>query len=675
MTNTVGYFAITAALLVSLAGSVGAFAAVRTRRPDLAAWGRRATYLVFGLATLATGTMVYALVAHDFSVGYVAQVGSRSTPLFYTIISLWSSLDGSILFWGWIIAGYTAAVSYIHRDSYRELMPAVSGTLLAVNVFFWLLLAWPANPFTRVFPVPLDGPGPNPLLQNHPFMGLHPPLLYLGYVGLAVPFAFGIAALVTGKVGGEWIRAVRRWTMAPWIFLTTGIVAGAWWSYEVLGWGGYWAWDPVENASFLPWLTATAFLHSIMVQERRQTLKTWNILLVIATFLLTLFGTFLTRSGILASVHAFTEGLIGPFFLGFIALVAIVSLGLVAWRSDQLKSQPALDSLASRETAFLLNNLLLVAFTFTVLLGTVYPLIAEAFRGVKVSVGAPYFNRMSVPLALGLVLLVGVGPALPWRRGSPELLKRKFAWPSILAALSAIVFWVVGVRDFWTLLTLVLAVLSVALLVGEFWRPAQARRKAHSEGWGGATLNLMMKNRRRYGGYFVHLGIIIIAVGIALSSTYRAEREVTLGVGDAVTFAGYTVGLDSLYAGREPHRDFVEAAFNIWEGSDQVAVMRPRLNYYPTSDQPIGSPHVRTRPTEDLYLSLMAYARDGSNATVNIIVNPMVVWIWIGGGIAALGALFAISTIGFAAERPRAPGGKRAETTQEPARAAVGGAD
>ncbi len=636
--------------------------------------GRRAVYVVFGLATLAIVTMVYALVAHDFSVGYVAQVGSRSTPLFYTVISLWSSLDGSILFWGWILAGYSAAVVYIYRNRYKDLMPAVAGTLLAVNVFFWLLLAWPANPFVRVFPVPADGPGPNPLLQNHPFMGLHPPLLYLGYVGMAVPFAFGIAALITGRVGGDWIRAVRRWVMAPWIFLTAGIVAGAWWSYEVLGWGGYWAWDPVENASFLPWLTATAFLHSVMVQERRQTLKTWNILLVIATFVLTLFGTFLTRSGILASVHAFTEGLIGPFFLGFITIVLIASLVLVALRTEELKSEPALDSLASRETAFLVNNLLFVAFTFTVLLGTMYPLIAEAFRGVKVSVGAPYFNQMSIPIALALVFLTGVGPALPWRRGSPKLLRKKFLWPTVAADLAAIVFFVVGVRNFWTLLTLVLSVFAVGLIVGEFWRPIQARREAHEEGLASAVRQVVGKNRRRYGGYTVHLGVVLIAVGIALSATYRQETEATLRPGEATVFAGYTLRLDSIYGIREPHRDVVAAVVSVGKGESVSAVMTPRMNYYPMSQNPIGSPSVRTRPNEDLYLSLAAYAQNGSTATLAIIVNPMVVWIWIGGGIVSLGALFAISTLGFGAERRprmRAPETGEAETVE----AAVGGTD
>ena len=678
MISSLGHVAVGGALIFSLIGAVLGYLASFKERDGLWVGARRAAYGVFALAVVANLAMVYALVTHDFSVEYVAKVGSRATPVFYTVISLWSSLEGSILFWGLILGGYTAAVVYIYRDRYRELMPAVTGTLLAVNVFFWLLIAWPADPFGAVFPVPADGPGPNPLLQNHPFMGLHPPLLYLGYVGMAVPFAFGIGALISGRVDGEWIRAVRRWIMAPWIFLTMGIIAGGWWAYAVLGWGGYWAWDPVENASLLPWLTATAFLHSVMVQERRQMLVVWNVTLVIVTFALTLFGTFLTRSGIIGSVHSFTEGLIGPFFLGFIALVLIVSLALIAWRSDRLHGDAALDAIASRETAFLVNNLLFVAFTFTVLLGTTYPLVAEAVRGVQVSVGAPYFNQMSVPIALALVFLLGVGPALPWRRGSPDLLAKKFIWPTGAAAAAGIIFWAGGVREVMTWATLVLGVLAVGLIFGEFWKSADARRRAHGEGWAQALKNVTLKNRRRYGGYVVHLGVVVVAVGIALSSTYRSEQEVTLRPGELTNFQGYSLRLDSLYAGREPHRDYVEAALSVQKGAGaRIESMTPRLNYYPMSQQPIGTPAVRTRASEDLYLTLMAYAQDGSTATVNVLVNPMVVWIWIGGGIMALGALLAISVASGRREPVPAP---RSEASLSPAGgpiepAGVGGAD
>ena len=391
-------------------------------------------------------TMEIALLSHDFSVSYVARVGSRETPTYYTAISLWSSLEGSILFWGWILSAYGALVAFVNRKSDSRLIPFAQGVMGFVGLFFYGLLTGPANPFGAVFPVPANGPGPNPLLQNHPLMGLHPPMLYFGYVGLTVPFAFAIGALLSGKLDEEWIRLTRRWTVAAWAFLSVGIVAGAWWSYEVLGWGGYWAWDPVENASFLPWLTATAFVHSVMVQERRGMLKTWNLSLIIGTFLLTLFGTFLTRSGILDSVHAFTEGVIGPMFLAFIALIMIVSLVLIAWRSDRLHSPGSLDAVVSRESTFILNNLLFVAFTFTVLLGTTFPLIVEAANGNRVSVGPPYFNMVSIPIGVLLLFLMGVGPALPWRRTTPEKMKRTFLVPAVVGLATGLLGFVLGTR-------------------------------------------------------------------------------------------------------------------------------------------------------------------------------------------------------------------------------------
>ena len=325
-------------------------------------------------------------------------------------------------------------------------LPYALGTVLCVNIFFLLLISWPANPFRALSPIPPDGPGPNALLQNSPFMGVHPPLLYTGYVGMSVPFALATGALLAGRLNPDWPKVIRRWTMIPWTFLSLGIVAGAWWSYEVLGWGGYWAWDPVENASFMPWLTATAFLHSVMVQERRGMLKTWTITLIVSTFLLTVLGTFLTRSGVLASVHAFTQSPIGPFFLTFLGLVLLGSLTLLAWRSDALSSEGRFDAALSRESAFMVNNLLFASFAFVVLLGTMFPLIAEAARGVKVSVGGPYFSQMSVPIALLLIFLAGVGPALPWRKGSLELLRGKFRWPTIVAVATGIVLAVSGVR-------------------------------------------------------------------------------------------------------------------------------------------------------------------------------------------------------------------------------------
>ncbi len=642
MIGQLGHLATLAAFFLSLAGVAIAIAAGTTQRSGLWTQARRAVAGVFVLASAANLLMVYALVTRDFSVSYVAEVGSRSTPLFYTVVSLWSSLDGSLLFWGWVLAAYAFAVTYVYRHSYRRLMPYAAATFLAIGVFFWFLVTWPANPFASVFPVPADGPGPNPLLQNHPFMALHPPLLYLGYVGMSVPFAFAMAALMSGELGADWVRASRRWTVAAWVFLGWGIIGGGWWAYEVLGWGGFWAWDPVENASLMPWLTATAFLHSAMVQERRQAMRTWNISLVVGTFALTLLGTFLTRSGILGSVHAFSEGPIGPLFLGFIAVVLIVALALIGWRSDRLKSPGTLDALMSREAAFLLNNLLLTVLTFTVLIGTLFPLIVEIVRGVQVSVGAPYFDQMGMPVLLALIFLMGVGPALAWRRTSPERFRRKLLAATAAAVLGVAVAWLAGARGAYMILTFAFAGFALMLNLTEFWLPARARARAHGERLPQSLRAVIRQNPRRYGGYVVHVGVIVMAIGITVSSTFQTKAEVTLRMGEALRIGAYELRMDSLFAGREPQRDFVAASISVLKGASLVGELRPRLNYYPTSNRPIGTPAVRSGLLEDLYLTIRAYERDGSTATIEALVNPMVLWVWIGGVIIALGALLAL---------------------------------
>ncbi|MEP6549653.1 MAG: cytochrome c biogenesis protein CcsA, partial [Gemmatimonadales bacterium] len=415
MTGFLAHNALLISLATVLLGAIVTPVAIRTGRRDLIQLTYGAVYTNFLLVTVAAGLMVYALVTHDFSVSYVAQVGSRSTPLLFTVISLWGALEGSILFWAWVLSLYAAAVVLIHNRRPGNLIPYASMTLLAVASFFAILLVGPANPFLPVFPVPADGPGPNTLLQNHYLMAVHPPLLYLGYVGMSVPFAFALGAIFSNEATkNDWSILSRRWMLASWGFLSAAIIAGMWWSYEVLGWGGYWAWDPVENASFLPWLTATAYLHSVMVQERRNMLRLWTLNLCVATFVLTILGTFLTRSGILSSVHAFTTGAIGYYFLAFIAVVLVTTLVLVAGNSDRIHTKGKLGGAASRETVFLLNNLFLTAVMLTVLVGTLYPLVAEAMRGVKVSVGEPFFNRMAIPAMVALIFLMGVGPALPW---------------------------------------------------------------------------------------------------------------------------------------------------------------------------------------------------------------------------------------------------------------------
>jgi cytochrome c-type biogenesis protein CcmF len=599
---------------------------------------------MFAAMTVAFVTMEIALLTHDFSVDYVARVGSRETPAYYTAISLWSSLDGSILFWGWILAAYQALVAFVQRDSESVLTPFALGVMGVVSIFFFGLLVGPASPFGLISPAPANGPGPNPLLQNHPLMGLHPPMLYFGYVGLTVPFAFAIAALLSGKLDEEWIRTTRRWTVAPWAFLSVGIIGGAWWSYEVLGWGGYWAWDPVENASFLPWLTATAFLHSVMVQERRGMLKTWNLTLIISTFLLVLFGTFLTRSGVLESVHAFTEGIIGPLFLAFIAFVAIISLGLIGWRSDRLHAPGHLDGVVSRESAFILNNLLLVAFTFTVLLGTTFPLIVEAVNQNRVSVGPPYFNKVSVPIGLMLLFLMGIGPALPWRRTSPEKLRKTFVVPTLAGVASAAIAFALGLRSFWPLLTIGFAGFVMATIVEEFRKGISARKRIAGVSTPVAFGQILTRNNRRYGGYVVHAGIVVIIVALALSGTGRTEREVTLNQGEHMLLGDYVIQYDEVWGEQEAQRFVVGSTFTIFREGEELGQMQPRMNYYTGSQQPIATPAVRSSLKEDLYLTLMAFDQErGGYATVRAIVNPAVPWLWIGGMIVALGGILAVA--------------------------------
>lgn len=643
MIRILGYSAQAASLALAVYGLVAAVAGVRLRRLELVRSAESAAYATFGMMLLANLAMVYALVTHDFSVSYVAQVGSRSTPLLITIISLWSSLEGSILFWGGVLAAYTAGAVYFTRGRLGTLGAYAMAVMHLVGAFFYLLLVGPANPFREVFPVPLDGPGPNPLLQNHILMAVHPPLLYLGYVGLTVPFAFAIGALLSGRLDDAWIRTTRRWTVAAWMFLSLAIMAGMWWSYEVLGWGGYWAWDPVENASFMPWLTATAFLHSVMVQERRGMLRVWNLTLIVATFLLTILGTFLTRSGVLTSVHAFSEGPIGIFFLAFMALVLLGSMALLAGRSSGLHSEGSLDSLVSRETVFLGNNLLLAAFTFTVLLGTLFPLAAEAVRGVKVSVGAPFFNRMTVPLSVTLIFLLGVGPALPWRRVDREHLRRRFLVPGAVLLAVAVGSIALGVRSVYTVLAFAFGAFAIVSNLQEYVVGARARMRAHGENPAVALGRLVGANPRRYGGYLAHLGILLMAVGIAASSSFRAEREVTLRPGEAVTIEDYTVRFDEIWARQEPHRDVVGANLAVLRGGERIGSLNPRLNYYAArGGEPITTPAVRTTVARDLYANLLAFARDGSTVTIHVLVIPAVGWIWWGGLVVGAGALLAL---------------------------------
>lgn len=637
------------ALLVSLAavvfGAILAPVAIRTDRREWLQLVYGAVYTNFLLVTIAAGSMVFALVTHDFSVSYVAQVGSRATPLLFTVISLWGALEGSILFWAWVLALYSAAVVVLHRRRPGNLVPYAVMTLLGVAAFFAILLVGPADPFLPVFPVPADGPGPNTLLQNHILMAVHPPLLYLGYVGMSVPFAFALGAIFSNEAASnDWSILSRRWMLTSWGFLSAAIIAGMWWSYEVLGWGGYWAWDPVENASFLPWLTATAYLHSVMVQERRNMLRLWTLNLCVATFVLTILGTFLTRSGILSSVHAFTTGAIGYYFLSFIAIVLVTTLMLVAGNSERIQTKGKLGGAASRETVFLLNNLFLTAVMLTVLVGTLYPLVAEAVRGVKVSVGVPFFNRMALPAMVSLLFLMGVGPALPWGSTTWADARKRLYPPGIAAVIMGAIAVVVGARSIYAILAFAFVGYAAMGNLREFWIGTRARHRAHAESWPTALARLTAGNRRRYGGYIAHIGVLLVALGISASATFRSEREATLAPGQTLTVAGHTVRLVKLWGREEPQRSVIGATMDVLGRNGAViGTMEPRMNYYRVSDQPVPTPDVRSGPSGDLYINLMAFESNGANATVKVIVEPLVPWIWFGGLVVVIGAITGLS--------------------------------
>jgi cytochrome c-type biogenesis protein CcmF len=659
------------ALLVSVAtvvfGAVIAPIAIRTGRREWLQLTYGAVYTNFILVTIATVAMVVALVTHDFSVSYVAAVGSRSTPLLFTIISLWGALEGSILFWAWVLALYAAAVVWLHHRRPGNLVPYAAMTMLAVAAFFGILLVGPADPFVPVFPVPSDGPGPNTLLQNHILMAVHPPLLYLGYVGMTVPFAFAVGAIVSREANSnDWAILSRRWMLAAWAFLSAAIIAGMWWSYEVLGWGGYWAWDPVENASFLPWLTATAYLHSVMVQERRNMLRLWTLNLCVATFVLTIFGTFLTRSGILSSVHAFTTGNIGYYFLAFIATVLVSTLVLVAGNSEHIRTKANLGGAASRETVFLLNNLFLTAVMLTVLVGTLYPLIAEAMRGVKVSVGEPFFNRMAIPAMVALIFLMGVGPALPWGSTTWTEARRRLLPPLIAAAAMGVIAILAGARGVYSILAFAFVGYAAVGNLREYWVGMKARRRAHGEGWGTALVRLIGGNRRRYGGYVAHIGILFVALGVAASSTFRSEREATLVPGQTLTVAGQTVRLKNVWGREEPQRSVIGATMDVLDSDSAViGTIHPRMNFYHVSDEPVPTPDVRSSIKGDLYVNLMAFETNGANATVKVIVEPLVPWIWFGGFVIVLGAVIGMFH-GGRRGTPRGPAPLEQDAAEEP---------
>ncbi len=642
MNSTLGYTLILAGLGFAVFGAVVGFWGGFTGRDGALAWVRRAVY---GFAACMLGSnllMIVALLQHDFSVKY----GSRSTPTIFTIVSLWSSLEGSILFWGAILGIYLFAFAFLYRKERTRYLQLALAVMCVVAIFFSFLIAGPANPWPAISPVPPDGPGPNPLLQNHWLMIVHPPMLYLGFVGMTVPFGIASGALLRGELTDTWLVPLRKWMLVPWLFLTIGIILGSWWAYAVLGWGGYWAWDPVENASFLPWLTATAFMHSTMVLERKRMLKLWTLALALTSFLLTIYGTFLTRSGVFNSVHAFSFSDIGPTFLVFLAVAFVFSVVVLSVRGHLLVAEHQLDSLVSREGSILVNNLVFVAITFTVFLGTTFPVLVEALQDKRISVGEPYFNKMAVPGGLMVLFLMGAGPMLPWGSSSYQTLRRQVLIPGVVGLAIVAVCLAFGLRGFAPLLTFGLAGFVTVITLRELLLPARQRMQEKQETAWLAFARSASRAPRRFGGYIVHLGIVVIIVAIAASSAYKLHHKGTLAPGETLQIADYTIRFDALTSGREPHRDWTAANLTITDGRGRTESLTgqkgPRMNIYERSTDPVGTPAVRPKLFEDLYISLIAYDGDGKSASLNAWVFPMAGWIWYSIPILLLGTLIAL---------------------------------
>ncbi len=638
--SEIGRLAVVLGFIVALWGIAASVLGALRRDARLVASGKHAAYAFSGLTTIAVVALVYLLLTRDFNVEYVAAYSSSTLPVWYTIAALWGGMKGSLLFWVFILAACNAVVQLQNRDKNRDQMPWVTATMLVVGAFFLSLLVFVTDPFERLPFTPREGSDLNPLLQNY-WMTIHPPSLYLGYVSTTVPFAFAIAALVTGKLGDAWIRSTRRWALFSWFFLSLGNLFGAAWAYVVLGWGGYWAWDPVENAAFMPWLTITAYLHSVMIQEKKDMLKVWNMALVILTFALTIFGTFLTRSGVISSVHSFTQSGLGPFFMIFLLAVLTISIGLLIWRLPLLKSRNELESVFSREAAFLLNNLILVGIAFTVFWGTVFPVISEWVRGVKITVGPPFFNRVNAPLGIALIFLMGVGPVIAWRKATLRSLWRSFATPVGTGIVVGAVSFVLGARNFYAVVAFSVAAFALATVWIEFWRGMRVRQAMLGEPPWTALSHLIGKNRRRYGGYIVHVGVVMIFVGIVASSVFKLELQRSMQIGDSVTLGGYTVRYEGIEVEDDPHVERTFARVSVWEGegpdAKRIGEVYPEKRFYKKPKQPTTEVSIWSTLGEDLYVVLGSYDPESRLAVFQVFVNPMIAWMWIGGVVLAIG--------------------------------------
>ena len=610
--------------------------------------GWRSSVIVSFTSITATILLLNSLLVSNFDINYVAHYTSLETPKFYKITALWAGQSGSLLFWLFVLSVYSLIILYQYRNQYIKLMPWVLIVLLSVQMFFLILVNFIENPFspTEADFVVTNGNGLNPLLQNLT-MAIHPPTLYLGYVGFTIPFAFAIAALIVKDMGSLWIRSIRRWTLIAWLFQSAGIILGGWWAYQELGWGGYWAWDPVENASFMPWLTGTAFLHSIIIQEKKGMLKIWNMILILLTFTLCIFGTFLTRSGVMSSVHSFAVSDLGPVFLFFIIIIILVSVYLILKRREIFKSEKRIESFTSRESGFLFNNVIFVIICFAVFWGTIFPVISEAIRGEKITVGAPFFNQVNIPIGLFLLFLTGIGPMLVWRRTSKKIFIRHFTIPTLIAIIIFLICFFIGIRNT-TLISFPLTGFVMVSILLEFYRGVKSRITRFKEPFLKATFKLVSKNRSRYGGYIVHIGIVFMFVGFS-GTAFDKEMEFALKEGNKIEFNNYNFELVSIIPQERPNHMAWVAWLNVWDLHNQlITTLYPEKRVYfhrdpnPDKRQPHSELDIYGTINKDIYSIFSGVDMLERIAYLKIMINPLVWWVWLGGYVLVFGTVISL---------------------------------
>jgi len=648
----IGQFALALAWVVTAYSIVASLLGIRLKHDNLIASGRNAALGTFVCITSAIACLGYLFAVSDFSIKYIAAHSNRDLPIYFKVSSIWGGQEGSLLFWGWLLTAYSALVIVQNWRKHSAMMPYVVAVLMGTSFFFTSMHLFIVNPFNQTvflqsdaspLPfVPRDGTGLNPLLQD-PYMVIHPPMLYLGFVGFAVPFAFAIAAMITKQLGDTWIRTTRRWTMVAWMFLSIGIMLGGKWAYHELGWGGFWAWDPVENASMMPWLIGTAFLHSVMVQEKKGMLKVWNMVLIILTFIMSIFGTLLTRSGMVQSVHAFAQSPVGGYFRAFIIVALSGALYLLFDRLPYLKSENQMESIVSRESSFMFNNLILLAACFAVFWGTMFPIISEAATGSKITVGPPFFNKVNVPIAIFLMFLTGVGPLLAWRRASTNSLKRNFLSPAVIALASGVALYFRGVQHFYAWLSIVMSIFVTLTIIREFYKGAAARSSGTGETFLEAIVNLTLRNTRRYGGYVVHFGFVLLFIGWT-GQAFTTDAEGEMGVGDTLSIREYTLRVDKLGIEDTPNYASDKATISLFEYGKKVANLYPEKRLYKAGQekQPTTEVSIYSTAKNDVYLVFQGGTRDGKKAIIQVFYNPLTMWVWIGGIVLVAGTLIAL---------------------------------